>query len=562
MDTMRFLRAHWSLLQKNPFDVYYYIRFTPLLSIFRQVYTQSSPLPYSVTSIDPEPHWPSESVVQAHNIEAQSLSLCGNWFATGGYSNNRPIFAVWDIQTADGTTTTHPCPGAKCSIYYIGFHQRKDIIELKTRCKCERLCIWDITTDPITLLQEVQLKSSRALKCWADDGSKAISEGDAQGFRLYCYLSTLIDGKEVDKFRFECDSSDYKWIFSPGTGQKIVHWSKHALEVLECSSGRRCFKKFMILDGCSDFGPICFSPDAASIFYSRKGNRYAPGRWATGLLSSEDGTQLWYQSMDEAFHVDFFPGGDRLLVRTDKSISVLSSFDGSVRQSSSLTPLNMSISPAHNEIAALTGEGIEILESVTLERIRWYPWNNLTNIMFVNISWKHSTIVKVNCLGPVDQSITFFKLLSSETSPKDASLETKAAVANLFLSPDALHLLIRHQDGSIQLWHTTSGNKIALTGDYTDKLGSDFQVEFTEDSSVIIIVRREFKNRPVTVDTKTGRVKAIHLPSSQIMAVTLCPFSSTSFSSIKIIRSLSFPSMVRARICWAESRALSQVLRG
>jgi hypothetical protein len=525
MDTMRFLRAHWTLLQKNPFHAYHYIGFAPLSSIFHQLYANSSSFPHPVAPIGPDSDWPSEIVVQVHEIETQDLSSCGNWFATGGSSNNRAIFAVWDMQTGDGTTATHPCVGFGCSIHYLAFDQRKNNVKLRTRCKCQKLCVWDITIEPFALLQEVQLKSSRSLEWWADDYSKAVSKRTPEHPDDWgeVFLSTLNDGKEVDLLKLGHATYSYiGWKFSPKAGEKVAGWSKKCLELFECISGRRCFKKYIFPEHYGDFDNVWFSPDAKSIFYSRK-NTQSHG-WIAGLLSSDDGNQLWSRSANRVLHVEFFPGEDKILVGTDKSICFMSLFDGCTKQSSPLTPLNISISPEKNRIAVVTREGVEMLDPVTFDRIQWHPWTDLMNIDFVDISWKHSNIVKISHRGPADQSLTFFNLLSSKPLPQDTSSEAKAAVMDLFLSPDGMHLLTRHLDDSIQLWCSISGNKIDLTGDYIDKVESKSHIEYSIDSSNIIIWG-EVGNRLVIVDTTTGQAQVIRPPFSHILAATLYPLS-------------------------------------
>ncbi|PVF98472.1 hypothetical protein CPB86DRAFT_784708 [Serendipita vermifera] len=128
IDVERFLRSHWASIQHNPFDVYHHMAFTPLSSIFQQIYAHSSSFPHTVASIGLEEDWPPDVVIQPHKIWAQSLSNCGNWFATGGSSNNRAVFAIWDVKTADGSTTIHPCDRAGCSILLYSFRstQRHD----------------------------------------------------------------------------------------------------------------------------------------------------------------------------------------------------------------------------------------------------------------------------------------------------------------------------------------------------------------------------------------------------------------------------------------------------
>jgi WD40 repeat protein len=522
---MRFLRAHWTILQNDPFGVYHYIAFAPLSSIFQQIYASSALFPHTVTSIGVQPDWTSESVVQAHVIKIQALSACGTWFATGGSSNDRAIFAIWDMKTGDGSTTVHPCGSPSCSLYYISFDQQKDLLGIRTRCRCEKLCIWDIASEPIGLLREVQLKHNESLKWWADDYSKAISEeNDALGRKSF--LATFICGKETNRFDLETAAEDEcTWIFSAGAGEKVARCSELMLEVFECSSGRQCFKTSLIpsIFGVQNY--IWFSPDAEFIFYNRLGHRYTSRLgYTSGILSSKDGFQFWCQSTDRVSQVEFFLDLDRVMVIMEDSICFYDLLDGRLIIGSPHRPsLNLSVSPGKDQIAIMTQEGVEILDFVTLNPIRRYPWTESNDIEFANISWKYLTVVKITNRGYVDQSIIFSDLLSYSLQ-MDASIDTQPPVSRLFFSPDGAHLLTRHEDDSIQLWCASSGAKVHLTGDYDGRLDSNSRIEYKADSSAILIWGKG-RNRLVIVDITTGRANVIPLLSSQIIAATLCPSS-------------------------------------
>jgi WD40 repeat protein len=525
MDTVRFLRSYWALIQKNPFDVYYYVGFTPLSSIFRQTYSHSLSFPYRTAVMGSESDWPSELVIQPHNIETQCLSPCGNWLATGGSSNKRAIFGIWDISTADGTIHIHPCEALSCSTYFIAFYQRKDTIELRTRCKCEKLCEWDAGTDPITLLQKVQLKCEGSLKWWADDYSKAISE-EIEPWNHKVLLTAFIDGNQQYQHDLGWVDHGYSWRFSPGTGRKVIGWSKHAIEVFESSSGRRCFKKSIPLGKKGYFDHVCFSPDAKFILYSLINLQSASSDTSAAvfLSSSEDDTQLWWQYIEPVLHVDFFSDGGTILVRTDKSVHTINLFDGCIKKSSTISPRNISIHSINDRIIAMTPEGVEVLEPSTLNRIQWYPWSSPVDKHSVYISWRHSTVIKIGSPNLANQSITFLNLLSSKPPRIDALSETKSTVSSIFLSPDGSHLLSKDENGQIQLWCTSSGTRVNLTGDDVGRAGSNFNIEFTSDSSTIVIWRRN-ASKVILVEIKDRRAKAINLPGSQIMVTTLCPRS-------------------------------------
>ncbi|PVF98473.1 hypothetical protein CPB86DRAFT_873331 [Serendipita vermifera] len=260
MDTMRFLHAHWNIIRNNPFHVYHYIAFTPFSSIFQQIYARSLSFPQSIACIGPEADWPPEAVIQSpHKIDVQTLSRCGSWLATGGCSNNRPAFAIWDVQTADSTTVIHPCDSSGCSINYLTFYQSANNVKLRTRCKCERLCIWDIASDPPVLLQEIQLESSGTCKWWSDDGDKAISERIDQltDFTLMIFsLNILSDTGQISSLDLGVPYGPCRWKFSPGSGERVVQWSELTIIVWECSSRHQCFKKSVFPHQYGNFDQI------------------------------------------------------------------------------------------------------------------------------------------------------------------------------------------------------------------------------------------------------------------------------------------------------------------
>ncbi|CAG8732164.1 4070_t:CDS:2, partial [Acaulospora colombiana] len=406
-----------------------------------QIYSRSSPFPHIVASIGPELDWPSEVVIQPHRIETQCLSKCGKWFATGGSSNDRAVFAIWDVRTADGAVTIHPCGSVGCSVYYIAFDQSANDMELRTRCKCQMLCRWDMTTEPCALLQEVALESERAFKWWANDHSKAISEEVHTGSIRQYSLNIFNDGDQIDSFELAAYLGNYKWIFSLGVGEK------------------------------GEPGHVCFSPDTTTILYTCMDTQSPfSSSHLVVLLSSDDGTQLWHQSTDRILHVSFFQDGQRILIETDKSIYAINQSDGCVKQISPLIPLNVFISPTKDEIAIVTHDGVARLDPTSLHCSQSYPWTKPEGLVFLDISWMHLTIINITDRGHLDQSFTFFKLHPSKYPPTDATSEICSTISDLFLSPNGLYLLIRRQNASIQLLCTMSGNQIALTGDKLEKL--------------------------------------------------------------------------------------------
>jgi hypothetical protein len=273
-------------------------------------------------------------------------------------------------------TTTHPCRSSGCSIYYIAFHQRKNTVELQTRCRCEKLCIWGINTDSITLLQEMELKWEGYLKWWADDFSKAISKGtdpsNPKGF-----LTVFIDGNETCRHSLEHIDGAFNWRFSSGTGERFVGWSTHQIDVFEGSSRRLYFQNHIDFDPNGRFDQVLFSPDTKFLFYCFIHYLNAPPNvCVTSLVNLDNGTQVWSKSIGWIPHVEFFADGDRILIGTNTSIYIMSSFDGCIKHSYFLNLCHMSISPTSDRIALMFRKGTEVLDSTTLNRIHHHTTRN------------------------------------------------------------------------------------------------------------------------------------------------------------------------------------------
>jgi hypothetical protein len=525
MDAMRFLRAHWTTIQKNPFDVYHYTAFAPLSSIFQQVYAKSSSFPHSVASIGPDPHWPSGSVIQPHEIETQALSPCGNWLATGGSSSNRPVFAVWDMQTADGTTTSHPCSNSECSIHNITFEQCGDILELRTRCKCDKVCTWDITTEPYVLLYEAQLESSAQWQCWADNYTKAISEQKTDSNQSRFFLSIFIGGIKVGSFDLgKAVEELVRWKFSPGRGDKIVGWSDKTIAIWEYSLVGCRLNALYSASDYSNFSQVLISPDTTSILYTYKESFPIGG---VGLLSSKCGASIWSYEINNIRHAEFFPDGDRVLILADSNLHVIRSSDGvhMKKEVEEIMPFRFSISPSGEKIAAFYSSGVGVIDCETLSQLQWHAWTKPMDTGFADISWKNFTLVTITQFDHASQPITFSPLSPSEDPGQlNNSPDMKPRVEELFISPYGHHLFITFRDGSVQLWCNRSGAKIVLTGDCIE-VGWESEIEYTSDSSTVGIWKDFSRECLTTVDTASGRTKRLPLPSSQIKKATLSPSS-------------------------------------
>jgi WD40 repeat protein len=162
-----------------------------------------------------------------------------------------------------------------------------------------------------------------------------------------------------------------------------------------------------------------------------------------------------------------------------------------------------------------------VLDSTTLNRIQWYPWTTLVDQELISLSWKHSTMIKINCQGPTDQSITFLNLLSTKL---DVPSGLKSDVLEISFSPDGLYLLTRDENNLIQLWRTNSVTRVDLTGDDIGEVRSLSDIDYADDSSTIVIWERA-RSKVAVLATDTGRSKVIDLCCFPMKAATFCPSS-------------------------------------
>ncbi|CAG8784792.1 10040_t:CDS:2, partial [Acaulospora colombiana] len=96
--------------------------------------------------------WPSAVTVQTYDTSAHSLSPSENTSVTGGQREGLPAYSIWDVRTGDGETFVHPW------------------------CNCGKLCQWDISSSPHSLLDERRLGPEGKYWWWSDYGNKVIFE--------------------------------------------------------------------------------------------------------------------------------------------------------------------------------------------------------------------------------------------------------------------------------------------------------------------------------------------------------------------------------------------------
>ncbi|CAG8661825.1 13222_t:CDS:2, partial [Acaulospora colombiana] len=247
-DSWRFLKFYWLQLRKYPSNVYTFFAYTPQSSIFQEVYAKSKSFPHPVVSIGIEQDWPSEVIVKAHKIKVFQLSSSSDAIAVGGSRDHLAVISLWDIQTADGVTATHPCGTKFCEVGYLGWSSPglgQQLLAIKYEPTTYSLSVEGMPDNP---------------------------------YRLYDLPYFLIP--------------QYMWVFSPRDGQKIALWGRE-VEVWECSSKRHLFKR-PVPTSVTSLRSIHFSPDANFLIYSLDDSLH--------FISSEDGTSLWNYGLQIIIH--------------------------------------------------------------------------------------------------------------------------------------------------------------------------------------------------------------------------------------------------------------------
>jgi hypothetical protein len=204
--------------------------------------------------------------VQTYNVSTWCISPLENIFVTGGQKIGLAVFSLWNVQTTDSETSIHPCGTPRCMVIRVAFPNNTRM-ELKTGCKCGKICTWDIGSRFPSLIEEASIGMGGSCMLWADNGSKALFRRNLGGIETEEYFCDLWvdisihyelrqDKEDVYDITADWVSPDkpsVQWMFSPEQGEMILRWRRpqkwymlsediqNQVDVWECSSGCSLF---------------------------------------------------------------------------------------------------------------------------------------------------------------------------------------------------------------------------------------------------------------------------------------------------------------------------------
>jgi WD40 repeat protein len=463
--------------------VYHEFAFAPRSSIFRQMYSKSTSFPHPIVTMGLSEDWTSHVVIQTYTIQSSCLSPTSDTLATGGKREGLPVFSLWNLHSTDNKTLVHPCGTNECSVAHVSFDAHGT--QLRTGCECGKMCEWDISTD--LNLQSVETMPGIKGFCqwWCDDGSKVVSERFQKPSNSISltnhYYDIWLVGSSVVKCVEEIGLIQMVWIFSPGSGDRVINHSgsldTHSLTLFECCSGQQLFKH-SYNDSPTH---IQFSPDSTVVVFSIAFQ-------SIHLLSSATGQVIWTQEwMNELRILQFLPNGEGIVVGNIYDFCIIRSSDGSIQHQGAgdetTIIFNILISPDTKKIAKLSNKGIEIF-NITLDTILDRYLTDLPIELCHHLSWNHSTLISISNIYPFPITISFFFLSQPSTlATRNRSID----VSRFALSHDGCRLLTPQEDGSITLWNAESGNIVMNISDTGDISKGSRNIEFAQDSSFVLV---------------------------------------------------------------------------
>jgi WD40 repeat protein len=454
------------MIRENPLRVYHEFAFAPRSSIFHQIYSKMESFPHPIVRMGVDEDWPSTFTIQTHFIETYRLSPSEDLLAMGGSRERVAVYSVWDIRNADGGTAIHPCKTYACEVTHVSFDQRGDEMRLRTGCRCGKLFIWDISSNPHYLLDERHLGATGAFVWWADDGSKVVS-ATRTGSSLHCgpYQLSIVGIPHVRHILTTGESAMVSWEFAPVLGDKALGIRRHTLIVWECVSGRELFQI-----RCDFNYGACFSPDGTLIAcYGRN----SPVK----VISAEDGTVIHkWDVPTEVYGLLFFPKGDKLIAYGKGFVYLL---DEEIRHEGWMRHLSFSVSPHGQRIAVISEGGVDIFDHIFEGKSERHGFR-LSSLDGYAFSWIHSILISKS-----HDSISFHYL--SNNAQIHISSHELSDAKELLLSPDSHHLLTLHENSSVYLWNVSSGRHLNTVINDLTSLGWILGMEYASDSSCILL---------------------------------------------------------------------------
>jgi WD40 repeat protein len=418
--------------------------------------------PHPIITMGLDADWPSVVTIDTYFVRASHQSPSGDLLVTGGEREQIAVYSVWDIRVAHGETFVHPCNTLRCEVYHVSFSQQD--VELWTGCRCGKLCRWNISSNPHSLLEEKQIGTTGTYYWWADDRSKAVSRVRGDDRSKYSYRLSVASNPPVHHTLCE-GGLHHGWQFSPGHGDKVLKtFDERTVAVWDCSSGNLIFQK----PYKSSYA--CFSPDGTLIACVCQD--------VTELISSENGAVLRsWDGIRQPRDVEFFPTGGNFVV-FDNSIVHL--FDGDARHERRMDCHSISISPDGQKIAAISLYGVDIFNSTLNEKLQCYKFD-LEHPWVLHFSWTHSILLSMSL------ALISFHYLSHIPQSTDPT-RILSTISGVFLSPNSDHLLTEHLDDSIHLWDVKSGRHLCSFED--DSIGSSrtVSVKYAPDSSWVTLL--------------------------------------------------------------------------
>ncbi|PVF92280.1 YVTN repeat-like/Quino protein amine dehydrogenase [Serendipita vermifera] len=473
-----------------------------LISIKSQVYSKIESFPHPVVTMGLDMDWPSTVTIQMHHIKICRLSPSEDTiFAhqqVGGHRDKIAVYSTWDIRTGDGTTFVHPCKTQGCSVIHVSIHQECQNGEFRTGCKCGVVCRWGISPTLYFLKKITRLGPKDIYEYWSEDGTKALYRpkkgAGTNSLGRLCIAGTPPVHHDLGTHT-DHEERPYpfgKWMFSPGSGDKILLFDPlRVLDIWECASGRQLFQQ-----PYHAFLNAQFSPDGTSIACINLGN-------ALELISAEDGSVLYgWDRIIGAHNILFSIKENKLVIWSENKIY---SIDGKMRHQVDMEDCKrVFISSDGQKIAVILSKHVDIYD-ISFQRIEHYDLSNLIYNSHNYLSWTHSILVSdADGHGSIIGDTISLHNIASNTKITASSHD----VHEFHLSPDSCHLLTLHKDRSICLWDVKSGQRLHTFDSHHTNFSRRTHIEYAPDSSCAFLLD---SNSLILLWTPPGVMQSISL---------------------------------------------------
>jgi hypothetical protein len=464
-------------------------------------------------------------VAQTHQLKTSCLSPCDLMLATGGSRNNFPVFAVWDVRTADSMMVTHPCGTPGCTVRHVSFEKADRTTEAKTGCQCGTIYKWSLSSYPFSILSETRFDFHGQFDHWSDDGVKSlfsrsyISDSEESGSMASYGVSSAHSPNTCHVLQNGLGNEKDQWLFSPGNGDTVVLGTSGDSPIIalwSSSTGNQLFIKS--LDQGQYLTRICFSPNCTSILYGVL--EYDNLSYNSINLISREGSILWtYEETMWINDFTFFPDGTKILICFKTGIRTVDTRDRDTLleiEWEEMGTSEASISPDGQKIVLLSERTVEIFD----DKLHCLEQHSISTIPdWFHYSWTYSTLIAIDAQHEV---VSFHDLYLSWNHLHKYSYEVSTPrVTHIVLSPDSLHILTLHHDGSLSLWKTESGHRIHLSGDKV-RIEGNVSMKYALDSSHAIVWNSSMLS---IVETSTCQIKHLSSPHTRIVAATPLPGS-------------------------------------